>query len=112
MNPLNELKIGDPVAVEYGPVWKAKRKYELRTVSRFTPTLIITDDSSKFYKGSGERVGAPLGTEYKIVPMTAYIATEIARSNGIKFLEQMDWDLLSSESILKIIKIICCGSED
>lgn len=103
---LNELKIGDQVVVASKPIWSNNARYELHTVKRFTPTTVVLDNEQVYYKGSYRRLGAPVGTEYKIVPITSDIGLQIAKKNGISFLNQMDWDLLSSEKILEIIKII------
>jgi hypothetical protein len=103
---LNSLKVGDEVAVDYG---RLKTSYIIGKVTKITPTrrFSVSGRNCTFDSGGREMGSISAWNSREMMqPVTNEIRDRIARFEAARVIKVFDWDTLTTQQLLDVLKII------
>jgi hypothetical protein len=92
---LNSLKVGDEVAVRHKS-WSGRAPYTISVITKITPTRMFDVEGFTRIKNDGGGM----------IPVTDEIRNEVARSKAAYFIKHLDWNKLTTQQLLDVLKII------
>lgn len=104
MTKINELQVGDRVAIYYTGILR-----EISNIERVTKTQYVIGNL-RFSRIDGSQVGGDSYSRYNVTPLTHEIEQEVKRRRAIKFLSDLEWSRVGYGDLVKIIAIVT-GSE-